>query len=206
MDKETIAAVTALLSAIFGAKPLWNLINRSWERFLERREVETYLEMMNHLRDLQRKMDDLCDETEATKVIIFAGHNSGGLPRPSSRYYTSSVHWKVEEEYEDQMNEYRNIPVDPAYIDMLLKSKENFAYQFTPSEEKDCKLKRFYEMEGVTDSMIYFLDISDNNFLYMSIATHSEGGFSQKDLTKIEVRAHSIRDTVIEANKTNKSK
>lgn len=206
MDKETIASIIALLTVFFSSKPLWNLANKWWDHFVEKKEAETYLQMMNHLRTLQTKMDNLCEETEATRVIIFAGHNSGGLPRPSSRYYVSSVHWKVEEEYEEEMNDYRNIPVDPPYIDMLLKSHENFSYRFKPEEEKDCKLKRFYELEGVTDSVVYFLDISDNNFLYMSIATHTKGGFCDRDITKIEVMAHSIKETVIQANKTNKSK
>ena len=162
---------------------------------------------MTQLHHHQNKMKELVFRTQASRVVIFAGHNSGGLPRPSARYYTTAVHWEIQDgsEGELHMSDYRNIPVDPIYIDMLLKSYDKDFYRYRVEKEPDSQLKRIYQSESITDSMIFFLDIHESNFIYLSTSTKEEGGFKDDEVTKIEVLAYNLKDLVRSANKDNKT-
>jgi len=203
MDKDVLLSVIALFGAIVASKKAMGLLIKMFDYLTRRSRTETYIKMMEHLRSIQDGMRDICDQTAASRVVIFSGHNGGGLPRPSSRYYTTAVHWEVEDEYSLAMADYKNIPVDQQYISMLLDSYEKDSCRMETSKMVDCHIKRIYEAEKITDSLVFFLDVHENNFIYASIATKDLEGYHKDDVTKIEVLACKLRDVVRLANKDN---
>ncbi len=204
MDNDIVLGLFGLVGAIIASKPLMSLISKIVDHFTSKAETATYIKMMNFLNSIQSCMKDIRVKTDATRVIIFAGHNGGGLPRPASRYYTTAVHWEVEEDYALTMADYKNIPVDPRYITMLIKAHSDDFYRFQTATEQPSQLKRIYEMEGVTDSFVFFLDVHEHNFIYCSVATTKEGGFSNDDATVIEVMCYKLKELTKQANKINK--
>lgn len=204
MDKEVTLGIIGILTAAIASKPLMNGVSKIIEHFTSKAETATYIKMMEYLSSIQNCMREIRDRTQSSRVIIFAGHNGGGLPRPASRYYTTAVHWEVEEEYALAMADYKNIPVDQKYITMLLKAYDKDFYRFTTDAEEKSQLKRIYEAEGITDSIVFFLDVHEHNFIYCSVATKDPGGFDEKEVTKIEVLCYKLKELVSQANKVNK--
>jgi hypothetical protein len=130
-------------------------------------------------------------EIGSDRIILWAAHNSGGVPRVGSPLYASSLHWVVRKGYKDRLQNYQQVPVDPFYVSMLLKMHRDSFYHFQPEGEPECMLKDYYMLEGVTDSYLFFLGIRENQFLYVSIAKYG-GKFTAKDFTTMRIKVQSI--------------
>lgn len=200
-DMSTIiTASAALIAAILGAKPFWEWMKiRSAKKEKESADHH-YLEQMFYLKQIADKMALIRHLKTVTRVIIFIGHNGGGLPRVGSRYYTSAVHWDVEPEYEGLLKEYRGVEVDGAYIEMLLDSHNHGCVKMVTATMPECKLKRYYQDEGVVESLVFYLDMEDNNFIYLSVSSHEEGGLSKQDESNADLIASSLRNLVRKSN------
>ncbi len=200
--KEVLAVVAAICGSIVA---LLGFI-KWWLPWRKKEEVK--INTIQEMRSIQRiyeYMSDQLDDTVAERVIIFAGHDSGKIPKAGSPYYMSSVYWKVchkklskEEALEANYSagidiaDYREIPVDGHYIGMLLHIYEHGDILIKTEELPECQLKSYYTTELVTESLVIYLGFVDCNFLYQSIATFDEGGFSAGDLTKIRLKAVAI--------------
>lgn len=203
MDNEIHMAIIGLLGAIIASKPLMEMGDRIVRYFTSKDVEHTYIKMMEYRSEIQQCMKDIRTRTNATRVVSFAGHNGGGLPRPSSRYYTTAVQWDVDPENESRVGDYKGLSVDNKYIDILLACHQERYYLFKTETEKDSQLRRVYESEGVVESMIFFLDVHENNFLYCSVATLDPKGFDLESLILIEILATKMRGLTQQANKLN---
>jgi len=149
----------------------------------------------------------------ADRVILFSGHNCGGVPSPGKPYYVTAMQWyAANPEHMERMEAYRRIRVDPAYIKMLYciscptadepnepgwRYDRNNGLIVLKTDEMDrCQLKTYYEAEGVVESVIVFLGITDFNLYYMSIARH-EGSYSEANISDILLQTNRIAPEVL---------
>lgn len=143
----------------------------------------------------------------AERVIIFYGHNSGGVPNPGSPFYATAVHWEKIDGYgkqngkpEESIKDYASLPVDGAYIEMLNVIRQRDCYRFKPNEEKDCLLKSVYHQSGVTDALLVYIGIFRKRIYYMSFARY-DGEFDQDELTSLMLKANIIKGIIAKAQR-----
>ena len=178
---------------------------------LKRRRVKN--KSVQELRSIQKiysQMNEMVDETSAERVIIFAGHDSGQIPKAGSPYYTSSIYWVVEHDRDrwgdetDSLNkqthqdvaDYKEIAVDGSYIDMLLQVQGGKSIILkTKDLPEGSQLRGFYEMEGIVEAIIQGIGYIKNNFLYMSIATFHEEGFTPNEVERLKLKAAGAKHT-----------
>lgn len=130
-------------------------------------------------------------EQGVDRCIMFAAHNSGGVPRVGSPLYATALHWVVRAEHYGQIQRYDRVSVDAFYVQMLLEMYARGYYRFTTSAHKPCQLRDIYELEGVTDSALFFIAIRDNQFLYISFAKYG-GAFLDRDITQLRIQVSNI--------------
>ena len=164
----------------------------------------------NGLDQLQILHDTMksCYEFGAERIIIFYGHDSGGIPRPGSPFYATAVHWEKKDGYgkqhgrpEESIRDYAQFPVDGAYIEMLNTMRQLGVYRFRMDEEHEpCLLRSIYEKSGVTDSLLVYLGIFHKRVYYATFARYDDF-FSMDELTSIMLKANIIRGIIAKAQK-----
>lgn len=179
-----------------------------------RRRSKTERKSVRELRAIQKIysiMHECIVETAAERVIIFAGHDSGNLPKAGSPFFISSIYWKVRHDScnhnvcidtqeldiktHQDIADYKEVNADEHYIEMLLNIIEKGTTRIdVDSLPEDSILSSYYKMEGVTDSIVIYLGHNTNNLIYMSIATFAEGGFSQDDIVRAKLKALNIKN------------
>jgi len=184
---KALSALCGLIVALLSLRPIGR-------RYLFRRRRRLTLEGMEKLQRIHGSLEKI-RSYGADRAIVFAGHNSGGYPRAGSPYYTSALYWSAEKASSEVIPNYKNIPVDARYIEMLLDAERSGKYHFKVEKEPNSQLLKYYRFEKVTDSWIYYLGIVENNFLYMSISTKG-GKLSQTDLVPIELEVENIRNNI----------
>lgn len=195
-DFETLGSIAAGVSVAAGttAKWLWP-IARDWlaDRRERKQDEKTEREVVGGLRSLHAiyfAMERI-ESHGADRIVIFGGHNSGGVPRAGSPFYCSALHWHIAADYIDCIADYTEITVDSRYIAMLIHCERHGSYRFDPVAEEDGMLKRFYSAEGITDSVVFYLACHQNTFLYLSCCTH-RGKFSDEQITSMKLHAGTI--------------
>jgi len=143
-------------------------------------------------------MQDVVATTTCSRVILFAGHNSGGVPRLGSPFYTTAIH-SVYGEGVLAQTDYKELSVDAHYISMLNDTIRDGRSDLIVGNLQDSHLKDYYAMEGVTESVIFYLTMKDNCLYYISFATMNEEGFSSIEKTKLELKAASIARCLIKS-------
>lgn len=195
VEPQHVTPAVALLLAVINAKHIWRFLTVAVKSLSPKfRKKRTYVHRMQHLNAIQEKMAAIRDLETVDRVVIFAGHNSGGLPRAGSRYYTSALHWEVKKGFSKDLGEYKDIPVDYAYVKMLLESYEESKVYFKTEDADPCLLKTYYEVEGVVESVTYYMDISENNFIYMTVATKK--GFTEECKMKLDLLCYATKQIV----------
>lgn len=180
-----------------------------WKR--KTKVMNSSLQELRSIQKIYSIMHEQISETAAERVVIFHGHDSGDIPQAGSPYYISSIYWKVRHDpcYHDRcvdvseldskthqdISDYKEVPVDGHYIDMLLEIQENGSARIKTDDlpEEDCMIRSFYEMEGVSDSMIIYLGYRKNNLIFMSVATFRDEGFSDDDIVRLKLKSSQIK-------------
>ena len=195
-DLETIGTAVTALSVAAGttAKWLWP-IARDWiadarEQKLEAKTEREVVAGLKQLHAIYFAMERI-QSHGADRIVIFGGHNSGGVPRAGSPFYCSALHWHLAPDLVDCIADYTEITVDSRYIAMLLHSERHGSYRFDPVAEEDGLLKRFYTAEGVTDAIVFYLACHQKTFLYLSCCTH-RGKFTDEQITSMKLHAGTI--------------
>lgn len=182
--------IIALIGAVFGSLtsllPFFKWLLPWWLN-RKRGNVTDGLRRMSAVYHTMHGFLDL----GADRIVLWAAHNSGGLPRVGSPLYASAVHWVVRKQHRDKWQNYQSVPVDTFYVGMLLKMHQGGEVHFNPDNEPECMLKDFYTLEGVTDSYLFYLGIRENQFLYVSIAKYS-GVFTYRDILQMRLRVQTI--------------
>ena len=155
--------------------------------------------VVNGLRTLHLVYDAMerAQDHGATRAIIFAAHNSGGIPRVDSPFYTSAVHWvSCDERDDERIASFVELQLDTPYIRMLLQTQATGFYHFIAAQEPDCMLKRLYAASGITSAAICCLGVVGNSYLYLSFARTEPGGFSEIQITELRLIAGTIKRAV----------
>jgi hypothetical protein len=231
---DTLTIVKDIVLGIAGCAGLWQLLQRKLDLGAEGRKRKD--EAMSEAARRQAAMDkeqrrimteegmfsvhEVCNTIKygftdhgAERVILFSGHNCGGIPSPTKPYYVTAMQWHAESKKStDVIEDYRRIRVDPAYIKMLYTitcafdadepNEDGWTFRRTDraillETEKmhPCQLKTYYEHEGVVQSMVVFLSNSDYNIYFLSIARYS-GKFTEHELASIMLNANKVAQEV----------
>lgn len=142
------------------------------------------------LHEVYLKMERL-SAYGAERVVVFGGHNSGGIPRVGSPFYATALHWRVDPKRSPGMADYNELQVDTSYIGMLVHIMQHGSYRFDMEKDQNCLLRRYYEMEGVKDSVIFYLTCVDNTILYLSCASYDRK-FTDIEISYMGLIAQSI--------------
>lgn len=171
-----------------------NWYKSKWSPALERKNVMTGLAVMHRI---YQRMEEIAD-TGAERVILFAGHNSGGVPRAHSPFWTTALHWVIKDKpTQISPSDYHGIPVDAEYIKMLLDAEADGEILLSTGKMTKCQLKTYYLAEGVTHSVIYYIGIKEHKFLYLSAAKFADEPFSQRELAMMRLKVQAIRNSVM---------
>lgn len=197
-----IASICASLAAIAGAKPLWTYCSTLTATIARRKKRVLYIQLVQNLREIRQKMQDMTSIMGVDKVAVLSGHNCGGLPRIGAPYHITPMHTERRAGNSFELSEDSvSIPADLAYTSLLVDIYKETMVRFDVKKSESCQLKRYLEVSGMTDAVLYYMDISDNDFIFLMVTTSNEAGFSQNTLNAIEFQAYAIRNSVVESNK-----
>lgn len=164
---------------------------------LQRRRAERMYKSVMHgleaTRTIYGLLHEIVQSTSAERVVLFAGHNSGGVPRPHSPFYVTALHWVCRpQERAHVIRDYQSMVVDPHYIGMLIDIERQGQVTLTTEHMPECHLKQIYESENVTQAVVFFIAITENKFLYLSVAKY-EGIFDEWEVTRMRVKVMKMR-------------
>ena len=189
MDLEKIEKIGSWIAAVLGS--LGILCKWLLPFLASRKHQKTVISGLRTLHAIYSQMER-AEDHGAARCVIFGGHDSGGLPRPGAPYFVSALHWHVPAAQFARIADYRELPVDAAYIRMLLDIERNGHVRFDLSPQSpDCLLKRIYQSERVSDSIIFFLAIADSTFFFMTFARY-DGRFTDDEITDLGLKAQAI--------------
>ena len=189
MDIEKLDKIGGWIAGIIGSLGILCKWLLPWLE--SRKHQKTVISGLRTLHAIYTQMER-AESHGATRCIIFGGHDSGGLPRPGAPYYVSALHWHVPASHFARIADYRELSVDAAYIGMLLDIERNGYIRFDVSQgSPDSLLKRIYRAEGVQDSLIFFLAITDATFFFLTFASY-ERRFTDDEITELSMKAQAI--------------
>lgn len=160
-------------------------------------EKQLLIDGLARLRVAFVSMESLLQFPDVGRVILFAAHDSGGLPRIGSPFYTSAIHWAVSFAKRESLADYKMIPLDGHYIQVLLDLKEKDHRVIVTADLPPCLLKDYYEVEDVSSSLLVFIGIREARFLYVSISKFHGASFSREEITRSIRRVRSIRTALL---------
>lgn len=195
MDNIFVTIIT-LIIAFVSAQGFWDLINYLVKKRKGKRDILTGIEDLNAIYAKMSEINELGGE----RVILFAGHNSGGVPRAHSPFYVSALHGSTNNN-RIKLADYQNLQVDSHYIRMLLDCEREGIVDLQVDGMPDCQLKDYYLAEGVLHSLIVFLGIVENKFLYMSISRYSDKPFTETEITRIRLKTQQITNVINRNNR-----
>lgn len=144
----------------------------------------------------RRLMAQLKDTPAVQRVLVFAGRNGGGIPKPGEPYVVTAEDGWSEVPGKHPLETYANdLLVDDDYIHMLeTMVREGKVVNVTDEMPRTSALRSYYVDEGVKCSALYFIDIkeSDNRLRYLSVASYA-GPFTDTDVVQIERCVHQLR-------------
>lgn len=194
-DHPALLAVIAAIGAVLAA---WGAqVIKGWFAARAIRvDAESVLEGLERSQASYSILSSMRTDTSATRVLLLAGHNGGGYPRPDSPFYTSVLFWSIDDGQQESlklMPQYKQLPVDADYIKMLLDAEKSGPVVLDVERMAPCQLKRYYQVEGVRHSIIVFLAIKDRKFLYCSVSKHTEEPFTEIEVTAISLKAEALK-------------
>jgi len=165
MPDITFYQFLAILIGSGGAVPvLIKIIDciKSYRSILHKKEVLKGLESLQLINDRVESIVTL----GVDRVVLFHGHNGGGIPSPGNGYYTSAVIWNINSTVVD-LNHYKNIPVDAHCISLLIRLSTEKVITTITSELPTSQLKEYLECERVIKSVFTFITIKDSKYYYL---------------------------------------
>jgi hypothetical protein len=182
-----------LLVGLSGLKDVIKAFCARWTDRINRSNLETGLEAkaayFSIVNSLQKK--DFVD-----RVLLLVGHNGGGIPTAGGEYTMRAFYGYCSRQptNNDPMDLYLHpLVVDEFYIRMLQEMLRSGRVINTVKDmPEDAMLRRYYEAEGVTQSVLYFLKIADNSLYYLSVGNYSRP-FLGLELAQIELAVTQLR-------------
>ena len=165
----------------------------AWKEIKLNKRRGDFVKGMESLQRIYGRMADIQADF-ASRVLIFSGHDSGGLPRVGSPFWVTILHWVAHPRNKPRnLACYENISVDLQYISMLIAAQKEGMVFLRVTEMPDCLLKNYYQAEEVSQSLIIHLGIREKSMFYMSVARYAdEKPFATMDLARIKLACQPI--------------
>lgn len=179
-------AVSAVTIAVLTPLLTWWIKSR--EQNLEKKftqglddSVET-LNLMTTFRD-----------QGAERIILFTGHNGGGIPQGGNPFYISACHWIVSDGHLDVISNYKNLLVDTEYMKMLQRAirEEDRTVEMLTAKMPQSQLKRYYEAESVHSALTIILGFANNKMYFLSLARYDRP-FTEREITLCQLKAQTL--------------
>ena len=155
-----------------------------------------FIAAIEDLSDTLECMLNILRDTSADRVLLLSGHNCGGIPRNTSPFYVSVMHYCYREVNKSRRaNDYKKLCVDAAYVEMLITTYIRGHYHFDPDKEPEGQLKYYYGLEGVTDSHIFSLGVQENKMFFVSVAKCG-GKFNEQEHTLIKLKSQKLANLI----------
>lgn len=203
VDIQQVAiAITGLTTVAVSLKPAFGQFRKMCSFFVRQEVAKDNVSNLIQLQTINDQMWNIENHVDsAFRVLLFAGHNCGGLPSMEKPYYITQIGKAIAHDQKHLVGDYSKVTAGSQYVDMLLDLYKRKEITFNTDDQRDGQLKDYYVGEGITESLIFFLRITVGNaFVYMSVATKKPNGFTSEDkslirhmVTKIQSSANKLR-------------
>lgn len=197
--EELTSWSAATAAAILAFKPIFKGAGDVLNRLREHNAKVSVVQNFTTLQKINDEMDSIeKDIDNVDRVLLFRGHNCGGLPTLERPYHVSLIGKSVDESVETMVREYTNIDTDKTYINMLLDLYRRQVIEYTTSQDDTYhQLKKYYVAEDIKHALIIFLKITKtNDFLYMSVSTKGDEAFTERQKAQIDMKVNSIKTLI----------
>ncbi len=207
-DIASIVGAVATLVSILFAYLKWYLPwrHKAKEKGRRKRETaaqETVMQGMARLNDAYSAMYGIVSATKASRVILFAGHNSGGIPNAGNPFYLSAVHWFFVADHRAKFVGYKNLAVDGHLVKALIDLRTDLLQSYVVAQMEACQLKDYLRLEGVEHCVLCYVGVFDRQFLFLSIANYDASQpFTQEDLTTFRLQSHNVAEAIRQARES----
>ena len=184
---------TALIAAFFtGLKELCAKMVARLGRRIDGHDDFDPVAMLAMLSEFNVLLQESRKLPNAGRVLVFVGHNCGGLPEAGKPYTVRShTGWSVNDADAAKYTNFAfDFEVDEPYRQMLNDANRVGVVSLVTKAMAPGMLRTIYEAEGVVHSLMYSLrvDTKRNKFAYMTVASyHAEFGPAERALADLFV-------------------
>lgn len=183
--------LAALLTAAFSGLRLY--INAWFVKHVKKLNRATYVRQIEKVSNFLQVLDECKLILEVDSILVYQGHNCGGLPSPGRPYTTRAIHgWR--RDGKDPLKRYGfDNQVDLHAVKMLEDMiKVGVSFQVFEDMPKDAKLRSYFAAEGTKFARLYFLGLADSDMIFMSFASYTVT-FSETDIENMLVLVDKMR-------------
>lgn len=194
LTNEHITLIISFFISLIGAGAFWEFVKSLVEKRKEKIGMINGLETLHEVYDVMQEMIKL----GAERVVLFAGHNQGGIPRPTCGFWVTALHGTIKNNNPQKIDytDFKNIKVDLHYIEMLLDIQNRGHILIKTKDMPSCSLKDIYESENISEAIIMFLGIKEKKFIYVSAAKFQKNHFSREEITKIVLKGERLKNLI----------
>ena len=197
MDINNIViAVSAGLIALIGAVLVGfrGVVMAYFDSWMDRIKRQRYAHGFDTIADFYQTFESIASLKSIERHMLLEGKDSGGLPTPGKPYTVRALLGKTKVEgKEDPPALYGfDILVDLHYCEMLKRIIQDGHILISTATMPECFLKNCYTSEGVTQSLICYVGIVENNLVFTSFSKYS-GEFTRSDIIAIGLGVAKLR-------------
>jgi hypothetical protein len=151
----------------------------------------------NHLQkvsEIYKSLEVISKLESVERVILFCGHNCGGLPVFNKPFWVSVI-TTLSKVNTDTFLYNDKVLVDKDYIDLLLKTITEEKVHIEVENMPSCFLKKIYQNEEIIHSYVYYIGVIDNQLIYMSCSSKTKD-LLKKDLDLIDLHINKIKSHI----------
>ena len=205
MNQEAIygavaAAAVLVIGAVgFSVKQAIIKLVEIWLRKLEEPKNRYYGALIR-FSSFHQQLEYVYEVAAVERVLLFVGRNSGGFPDPRKKYTVSCIYGWVQDKNKPNPRRHYDfdLQVDRHYSQMLAEMVREGVSVQTYQTMPECMLKRYYQIEGVIESALYFVDLDPDNgeMLFASFASYSRK-FMAQEIDYMKVRVDRMRAVLL---------
>lgn len=161
-------------------------------KYMEHRNRRRILVGLENIRAGKQVMRELLDVSNVTRVMLFNGHDSGGIPDLGRPFYATLIDFVANDEFQIHSEDYENFRVDDSYIEMLLHVMRNGFADIRFVDMRDSVLKRIYSSNNVKHSRLYYLGSLKDRVVYFTVASQIRE-YTADETIQLDVLADKMR-------------
>jgi hypothetical protein len=168
--------------------------------FKRRTSRRTYGEQMAKYGKFTEELEGTSTVASVCQVIVFRGHNCGGMPTPGKPYTIHAIqgwHRTGDGKCVDPPRRYSlGLQVDAHFSRMLEDVvREWFSIQITEKIPAEAKLRGYFELDGIAAANVYYLGLHDEELIFVMVASCG-GPFTDRDKLEINDRVTNMRGLI----------